>query len=95
MAYVFATLFGAGMGLMPPVLFAAIADLFHGPSYGAIQGMVVLGMSVGGALSPWLAGHMHDIYGTYDTTLFLLLGALVASGVLLMLAAPRRHVPVR
>jgi len=95
MAYLFAVLFGAGMGLMPPVLFAAIADLFHGSSYGAIQGMVVLGMSVGGALSPWLAGHMHDVSGTYDSTLVLLLGAIVASGVLFLRAGPGRHVSVR
>ena len=26
--------------MMPPILFASVADLFHGKSYGAIQGMV-------------------------------------------------------
>lgn len=93
-AYLFAVTFGFGMGLMPPVLFASIADLFHGKSYGSIQGMVVLGMSVGGAVSPWLAGYMHDITGTYDSTLLLLLGALIASGLLMLLSAPRRHSPV-
>ncbi len=94
MAYVFAVAFGAGMGMLPPVLFAAVADLFHGKSYGAIQGMVTLGFSVGGAISPWLAGYLHDITGSYDSTLIMLVGALAASGLLVALAAPRRISPV-
>ena len=94
MAYVFATVFGFGMGMMPPILFAAVADLFHGKSYGAIQGMVALGFSAGGAISPWLAGHLHDVSGSYDSTLLILLGSLVACGLLMWLAAPRRLVPV-
>lgn len=92
--YVFAVAFGIGMGIMPPVLFASIADLFHGKAYGGIQGMVALGFSLGGAVGPWLAGHMHDVFGTYDSTLVLLVGALVASGLLFLLASPGRHSPV-
>ena len=95
MAYLFATVFGFGMGMMPPVLFAAVADLFHGKSYGAIQGMVALGFSAGGAISPWLAGYLHDVSGSYHSTLLLLLGSLVVCGLLMWLAAPRRFVPVR
>ena len=95
MAYLFAIVFGFGMGMMPPVLFATVADLFHGKSYGAIQGMVALGFSAGGAISPWLAGHMHDLAGSYYATLFILLGALVTCGLLVWLAAPRRLSPVR
>jgi len=95
MAYLFAVVFGFGMGTMPPVLFAAIADLFHGKSYGAIQGMVAFGFSAGGAISPWLAGHLHDVSGSYHSTLLMMLGALIACGLLVALAAPGRHVPVR
>ena len=95
MAYLYAVLFGFGMGMMPPILFASVADLFHGKSYGAIQGMVALGFSAGGALSPWLAGHIHDITGSYYQTLFILMGALVTCGLLMWLAAPRRLSPVR
>ena len=83
------------MGVMPPVLFAAVADLFHGRSYGAIQGMVALGFSVGGAISPWLAGYMHDVTGSYDTTLVMLMVALVGSGLLFAFSTPRRLSPVQ
>ncbi|MFC2008943.1 MFS transporter [Chloroflexota bacterium] len=90
MAYAFAVVFGFGMGVMPPVLFAAVADLFHGKSYGAIQGMVVLGFSAGGAVSPWLAGYLHDMTGTYESTLFILAGSIVTCALFLWLAAPRK-----
>lgn len=95
MAYLFAVVFGFGMGIMPPVLFASIADLFHGRSYGAIMGSVALGFSMGGALSPWLAGYMHDVSGSYDSTLIMLLAALLTCGLLVWFAAPRKLVPVQ
>jgi len=83
------------MGIMPPVLFASVADFFHGRSYGAIMGMVTFGFSMGGALGPWLAGYMHDVSGSYDSTIIMLLAALLACGLLVWLAAPRKFVPVR
>ncbi len=95
MAYLYAVMFGFGMGMMPPILFASIADLFHGKSYGAIQGMVALGFSAGGAISPWLAGYIHDLTGSYYLTLFMLVGSLVACGILVWTAAPRRLSPIR
>jgi len=95
MAYLFAVLFGAGMGAMPPVLFASVADLFHGMSYGAIMGTVALGFSLGGAISPWLAGHLHDLSDSYTSTLFILVAALVVCGLMVWLAAPGRLNPVR
>ena len=95
MAYLFAVLFGAGMGAMPPVLFASVADLFHGMSYGAIMGMVALGFSLGGALSPWLAGHLHDVSNSYTSTIFILVAALVVCGLMVWLASPGRLNPVR
>ncbi|MFC2008942.1 MFS transporter [Chloroflexota bacterium] len=95
MANLFAACFGVGLGAMPPVLFASVSDLFHGKSYGAILGMMVLGISLGGAVSPWLAGYMHDVTGNYTSSLFLLLAALVVCGLLFSLVAPRKLNPVR
>ena len=94
MAYVFAVCFGFGLGVLPPVLFAAVADLFHGKSYGAIQGVIVMGLSVGGAISPWLSGYLFDVTGSYRAMLVILVGALALCGVLVQLAAPGRHSPL-
>jgi sugar phosphate permease len=94
MAYLFAVCFGFGIGVLPPILFAAVADLFHGRSYGAIQGMMVTGISAGGAISPWLSGLLFDITGSYTPMLSILVAALVACGLLVQLAAPGRLSPV-
>ena len=95
MANFIAACFGLGLGAMPPVLFASVSDLFHGKAYGSIIGMLVLGVSLGGAVSPWLAGYMHDLTGNYTSSLFLLLAALVICGLLFSLVAPARISPVR
>ncbi len=94
MAYTFAVSFGFGLGVLPPVLFATVADLFHGKSYGAIQGMMVLGISTGGAISPWLSGYLYDITGSYTPMLVILVGALLLCGLLLYAARPSHLNPV-
>ncbi len=94
MVYLFAVIFGFGIGVLPPVLFATIADLFRGKSYGAIQGMMVLGISTGGAISPWLSGYLFDITGSYTPMLFILAGSLIASGLLVQMTRPSRLSPV-
>ncbi len=94
MAYLFAVTFGFAIGVLPPILFASVADLFRGRSYGAIQGMMVLGISSGGAISPWLSGYLFDITGSYTPMLYILAGSLVACGLLLYMARPSHLSPV-
>lgn len=95
MAFLFAVCFGLGLGVMPPVLFAVVADLFHGESFGSIQGFIVLGISLGGAISPWLAGLLYDRTGSYVPSFYLLIGSLLACGVMMWLLAPRKLRPVQ
>jgi len=61
--------------------------------FGSIQGTVVMGFSLGGALAPWLAGFLHDRTGSYFTTFLILLGSLLISMVLMWLIAPEKVVP--
>jgi len=93
LAFTFAVFFGLGIGTAAPVFFATVADLFHGRYFGTIQGAVVLGFSLGGAVAPWLAGFLHDKTGTYFTTFFILLGSLLISTVLMWLIAPQKVIP--
>lgn len=95
MAFLFAVCFGLGLGVMPPVLFAVVADLFHGESFGSVQGFIILGVSLGGAISPWLAGFLHDRTGSYVPSFYLLIGSLLACGVMMWLVAPRKLRPVQ
>jgi sugar phosphate permease len=90
LAFSFAVFFGLGIGIAGPVFFATVADLFHGRYFGTIQGAIVLGFSLGGALAPWLAGFLHDTTGTYFTTFLILIGSLLLSTLLMWLIASQK-----
>jgi MFS family permease len=85
---------GLGLGAAITTFFATIADLFQGRHYGAIQGMMTLGFSLGGAFSPWFAGYLHDITGSYFAAIVVVISALVIGAVLVALVAPSRLRPV-
>lgn len=91
----FAAAFGLSLGSTPCVFYAAVADLFHGRHYGKIVGMMVLGFSLGGTISPWLAGYLHDVTSTYNATFLLLIVSLVLTAALMWFVAPRKLNPVR
>jgi MFS family permease len=94
MPFLFAVCFGLGLGTAAPVFFATVADLFQGRHFGSIQGTVVLGFSLGGAIAPWLAGFLHDKTDSYLVTFLIVLASLIASMVLMWLIAPRKIRPV-
>jgi sugar phosphate permease len=93
MAFLFAVFFGLGVGAGGPVLFTTVADLFQGRYFGSIQGTVVLGFSLGGALAPWLAGFIHDRTGSYFSTFLILLGSILISIFLMWLVSASRLRP--
>jgi MFS family permease len=94
MAFSFAVFSGLGIGAAGPVLQTTVADLFQGRYFGSIQGTIVLGCALGGAISPWLAGFLHDRTGAYFTTLLIMVCSLLVSMVLMWLVAPAKIRPV-
>jgi MFS family permease len=94
LSFFHAVFFGLGIGTAAPVFFTTVADLFQGRHFGSIQGAVVLGFSLGGAIAPWLAGFLHDRTGSYFSTFLILLGSLLISLLLMWLVAPRKIRPV-
>ncbi|MBI4188830.1 MAG: MFS transporter [Chloroflexi bacterium] len=82
--------FGLGLGVVGPVLGAVGADLFQGKSFGLIYGAITIGFSMGGAISPWLAGFIHDRTGSYFTTYCVMLVAMLIAAVFMVLVAPRK-----
>ncbi len=93
-AFLSAIFFGLGIGAGGPVFFATVADLFQGRYFGSIQGAVVLGFSLGGAVGAWLAGFLHDKTGSYFSTFLILLGSLFISIFLMWLVSPPKVRPV-
>ncbi len=94
LSFMYAVFFGLGIGTAAPVFFTTVADLFQGRHFGSIQGAVVLGFSLGGAIAPWLAGFLHDKTGSYFSTFLILLGSVLISILLMWLVAPRKIWPV-
>jgi len=94
MGFLYAVLFGSGMGAAAPVFFTTVADLFMGRHFGSIQGTIIFGISLSGATSPWLGGFLHDKTGSYFSTYLLMLGSLLLCTLLMRLVAPHKVRPV-
>jgi len=93
--YVYAICFGYGAGLYPATLFAAAADIFHGKHFGGIGGLLLTGMGIGGAISPWLGGYIYDISGSYISAFVLCMVCFGLSGLAFWIAAPRNATRLR
>lgn len=84
--YGYAILFGFGYGSIAPIIPARTADLFLGPHFGKILGMLSLGGGVGGALGVWLSGKIYDLTAHYNVSFIISLIALVVAVVFFRLA---------
>jgi MFS family permease len=60
--------FGMGYGARGPVFAALASDLFSGRSLGRIYGLITLGVGLGEAAGPWMAGYFFDRTGNYLTS---------------------------
>jgi MFS family permease len=87
--YVYAICFGYGTGLYSPTMVAAAADIFHGRHFGAIGGLLLTGMGVGGAIGPWLGGYIYDISGSYISAFVLSMVCFGLACIIFWIAAPR------
>jgi MFS family permease len=88
--YVFAVIVGFSAGICSPTQTAAAADLFQGRNWGAVNGLLISGFGIGGAIGPWLGGYIFDVTRSYDAALGLVLILAVVANVLLWLVAPRK-----
>ena len=93
--YLYAMCFGYGTGLYTPTILAGTADLFHGRHFGAIAGLLLSGVGIGGAIGPWLGGYMFDISGTYSSAFVLCMVCFGLAPVTVWIAAPRNAVKLR
>ncbi len=72
------------------VLGAIVAEIFEGPHYGTIFGMISVALLAGGAAGPWIAGLVHDATGSYRLGFLLFIGCSLLSAAAIWLAAPRK-----
>jgi len=88
--YVYAVLIGVGYAATAPLTPAIASDLFGGPRFARIFGILHLANSIGGALGPWVAGRIFDATGGYAAALPIAAGMALLAPALLWVVAPRR-----
>lgn len=71
------------------------ADMFQGPRFAAILGMVSVAANLGAGVGPWVAGIIFDFSNSYDSAWWLTIAVSCTSILAVWLAAPRkvRRVP--
>jgi MFS family permease len=91
--YAYALTFGLGNGVFASVYAAATADLFFGPSLGALFGVLELGWGLGGFAGSWFGGYWYDRTGGYHGAFAITIGVSLLSCLAMWFAAPRHLRP--
>jgi sugar phosphate permease len=73
--YVFAIVFGLGLGGEYMIIPLMAAELFGVRVLGRVMGIVLTADGVAEATAPMLVGYLRDLKGNYDYAFFLLVGA--------------------
>ncbi len=90
--YVYSICFGLGCGFFTPTIFAGSADIFFGRHFGAVSGLLLTGMGVGGVFGPWLGGYIYDVTGSYIPAFLFCAVCIFLSCVIFWIAAPRKGI---
>jgi MFS family permease len=93
MLYLFAAVFGFAYGGCVPQLPVIAGEIFELKSIGAIVGVQMLGIAIGGAIGPVLGGKVWDVTGSYY--LAFMVGGICTILALILLAFIRVPKKVR
>jgi len=91
--YIFAVVFGIGLGGEYMVIPLMAAELFGVQVLGRVMGIVLAADGVGEAVAPWIVGRMRDAAGSYASG-FVALIACALAGAVAILFLPRPLPPV-
>jgi MFS family permease len=75
---------------MTAVMGPIVAEIFEGPHYGSIFGLVTVALVIGGAAGPLAAGLIHDATGSYRDAFVISILLCAVSAVAIWNAAPRK-----
>ena len=89
--YAYAVLFGLGYGSIAPIFPARQADLFLGPHFGKITGVLSLAGGAGGAMGVWLNGKIFDLTASYSLSFIISLCAIVMAVTFFRLSGSSTH----
>jgi MFS family permease len=85
--------YGLAQGSSGIVGSARAADVFAGPAFGTIYGVLTLALGPGEALGAWIGGEIYDVTGSYLGAFAFTVAALAASLVAIWRVTPPQHGP--
>ncbi len=89
--YVFAAVFGIGLGGDYMIIPLMTAEIFGVQVLGRLMGVILTADGIAEAASPWLTGRLRDTTGSYSEGYFMLVGvALLGAATVFALPAPRK-----
>jgi len=94
MMYLFAAVFGLGLGGEYLIIPLIAAELFSVSVLGRLMGIMVTADGVAEALSPFLIGHLHDRAGNYHAGFVILIGMALVGAAAVALLPQRRMAAV-
>lgn len=90
--YVFAIVFGIGLGGDYMIIPLMTAEIFGVEILGRLMGVILTADGVAEAVSPWLVGRLRDTTGSYSRGFLLLIGMALA-GAAAVAALPKKPRP--
>jgi len=90
--YVFAVVFGIGLGGDYMIIPLMTAEIFGVQVLGRLMGVLLAAGGIAEALSPWWIGHLRDTSGSYSGSCVALVG-MALLGAVAVLALPSRQEP--
>lgn len=88
--FVFAVLFGIGLGGDFMIVPLMTADLFGLEILGKLLGVILTADGIAEGISPWMVGHLRDVTGSYVTAFGLLI-SIALLGTIIVMALPARR----
>jgi MFS family permease len=92
--YVFAAIFGVGLGGEYLIIPLMAADLFGLRAIGKVMGVILTADGVAEALSPMLIGYLRETTGAYDLGFALLVGIALLGAAAILFLPQKAGVPV-
>ncbi len=90
--YIFAVLFGIGLGGDYMIIPLMTAEIFGIQVLGRLMGVLLAAGGIAEALSPWWIGHLRDASGSYSGSCVALV-AMALLGAVAVLALPAKQLP--
>jgi MFS family permease len=89
--YVFAVVGGLVWLATPPSVVSLTGEIYGLRNLGALGSVSLLAHQIGGGVSVWLAGKLHDMTGSYDISFTLAAVALFGAALVSFSIAERRY----